>query len=53
MKINEKIDYVIEDIMEMIELKDLNNVQEFAFEYLIRGLIISKITYLIEASKHH
>ena len=52
LEINGKINDVITDIIQMLDLKDLNNLQEFAFEYLIRGLIISKITYLIEASKH-
>ena len=45
-------DLVITDIIELLEFKDLNDSQEFAIGYLIRGLIISKITYLIEASKH-
>lgn len=52
LEINGKIDDVITDIIQMLDLKDLNDLQEFAFEYLVRGLIISKITYLIEASKH-
>ncbi len=51
-EIHKRIDPLITDIMEILELDDLNETQEFAIEYLIRGLIISKITYLIEASKH-
>ena len=51
-EIFERIDSVITDIIELLEFKDLNDSQEFAIGYLIRGLIISKITYLIEASKH-
>ena len=45
------IDPIISDIFELLELDVLNDTQELAIEYLIRGLIISKITYLIEASK--
>ena len=46
------IDPVIRDILDLLELDALNEPQGFAIEYLIRGLIISKITYLIEASKN-
>lgn len=46
------IDPAVSDIMEILELDDTNDSRRFAIEYLIRGLIISKITYLIEASRH-
>ena len=46
------IDPVIKDIMELLELDEFNDAQRFSIEYLIRGLLISKITYLIEAFKN-
>lgn len=52
MEIYQIIDPAVSDIMEILELDDLNDSQGFAIEYLIRGLIISKITYLIEASRN-
>ena len=46
------IDTMIKDIMVRLELDTLNETQGFAIGYLIRGLLISKITYLIEASRN-
>jgi hypothetical protein len=47
--INEQIVPVIKRIFELLDLRDLDSSQEFALNYLIRGLIIAKITYMIEA----
>jgi hypothetical protein len=47
--INEKIAPVINRIFELLDIKDLDSCQEFALNYLVRGLIVSKITYMIEA----
>jgi hypothetical protein len=47
--INEKIAPVINRIFELLDIRDLDSSQEFALNYLIRGLIVSKITYMIEA----
>ncbi len=47
--INEKIAPVINRIFELLDIKDLDSSQEFALNYLVRGLIVSKITYMIEA----
>ncbi|MFC1867154.1 hypothetical protein ACFL0H_03365 [Thermodesulfobacteriota bacterium] len=44
---------MIKNIMEILELEELNDAQLFAIEYFIRGLVISKIAYLIEAFKNH
>jgi hypothetical protein len=51
-KIYNTIDSMIIEIMETLEFDELNDTQKFAIEYLIRGLVISKITYLIEAFKN-
>jgi hypothetical protein len=47
--ISEKIAPVINRIFELLDIRDLDSSQEFALNYLIRGLIVSKITYMIEA----
>ena len=52
MEIYRTLDPAISDILEMLELDEISDSQGFAIEYLIRGLIISKITYLIEASRN-
>ena len=46
------INPVVDDIVEMMGLDGLDGSQAFALEYLIRGLFISKITYMIEAVKN-
>ena len=51
-KINKTIDSMIIEIMVSLEFDELNETQKFAIEYLIRGLVTSKITYLIEAFKN-
>ena len=47
--INEQISPVISRIFELLDIRDLNSSQEFALNYIVRGLIVSKITYMIEA----
>ena len=47
--INGQIVPVIKRIFELLDIKDMDSSQEFALNYLIRGLIIAKITYMIEA----
>jgi len=47
--INEQISPVINRIFELLDIRDLDSSQEFALNYLVRGLIVSKITYMIEA----
>ena len=51
-EITEKIEPVINRLMRLFEFENLNKAQKFAVGYLIRGLIISKITYMIEALKN-
>jgi len=47
--INGQIAPVIKRIFELLGIRDLDSSQDFALNYLIRGLIIAKITYMIEA----
>jgi hypothetical protein len=47
-EINMQVAPIIKRIFEILDLKDLSGAQEFAIGFLIRGLIISKITYMIE-----
>jgi hypothetical protein len=47
--INEQIVPVINRIFELLDIRGLDASQEFALNHLIRGLIIAKITYMIEA----
>ncbi len=47
--INEQISPVISRIFELLDIRDLDSSQEFALNYIVRGLIVSKITYMIEA----
>ena len=46
------IESMIIDIMERLEIDGLNDTQGFTIGYLIRGLLISKIIYLVEASRN-
>ncbi len=47
--INKQIAPVINRIFELLDIRGLDSSQEFALNYLIRGLLVSKITYMIEA----
>ncbi|MBW1741612.1 MAG: hypothetical protein JRJ42_10855 [Deltaproteobacteria bacterium] len=49
--INKKVAPVIEKVFESLQLKHLSGAQAFAIRFIIRGLIISRITYMIEAVK--
>ncbi|MCP4367620.1 MAG: hypothetical protein GY797_05840 [Deltaproteobacteria bacterium] len=51
-EINDKIVPVIEKILELFEFKNSRGEQEFALEYLLRGLFVSKITFMIELMKN-
>jgi hypothetical protein len=51
-EINRRIVPTIDSVMETLELEDLHGAQRFAIGYLIRGLLISKIAYMIEAFKN-
>ena len=51
-KINEIVAPVVDKVIRLFEFKDLNKEQQFAFEYLLRGLFISKITFMIELKKN-
>jgi hypothetical protein len=47
--INKQIAPVINRIFELLDIRGLDSSQEFALNYVIRGLLVSKITYMIEA----
>ena len=51
-KINDKVVPVMEKILGLFEFKNSKGEQEFAFEYLLRGLFVSKITFMIELMKN-
>ncbi len=45
------IETMVRNVIEIMEFDELTDSQRFSIEYLIRGLVISKITYLIASSK--
>ncbi|HYX10241.1 MAG TPA: hypothetical protein VE912_26165 [Bacteroidales bacterium] len=45
------IESMVRDVIEIMEFNELTDSQRFSIEYLIRGLVISKITYLIASSR--
>ena len=51
-EINRQIIPVIKELFAALESKDLDAPQEYAIGFLIRGLIISKITFMIEMMKN-
>lgn len=51
-EINDKIVPVMEKILALFEFKNSKGEQEFAFEYLLRGLFVAKITFMIELMKN-
>lgn len=51
-EINQQITPVINKIFHFLRLNNLEKSQEFAIEYLIRGLVISRITYMGEVLKN-
>ena len=50
-EIHGKVNPVVREIYESFGFSGLTEPQEFAVLYLVRGLVISKITYMIEALK--
>jgi len=51
-EINIKVIPVINELFDALRIRDLSGAQEFAIGFIIRGLIISKITYMIEAVRN-
>ncbi len=45
------IETMVSDVVEIMDFNEISEAQRFAIEYLIRGLVISKITYLIASHK--
>ncbi len=51
-EMNGNIAPVVNDVLKAFEFNGLSAAQEFAIGFIIRGLIISKITYMIEGVKN-
>jgi len=51
-RMNEQVEPVIKEIFSSLAIRDMEPPQEFALSFLIRGLLISKITYMIEAFRN-
>ena len=51
-EMNGKIAPVVKQVLGTFELNYLNASQEFAIAFLVRGLIISKLAYMIEGIKN-
>jgi hypothetical protein len=47
--INARAVPVIDKVFDLLQMKKVSNDQEFAVYFLIRGIIIAKITFMIEA----
>jgi hypothetical protein len=50
--INDHVEPIIKEIFSSLAIRGMEAQQEFALSFLIRGLIISKITYMIEAFRN-
>ena len=50
--IYQEISPVVASVMETLRLESVNAAQRFAVEALVRGFVITKVTYLIEAFKN-
>jgi len=50
-EIHARINPVIEKVFHSLEMRDLDCNQEFALYFLVRGIMISKLVYMIEAFK--
>ena len=50
-EMNTQIIPVIKELFDALKIQDLSGAQQYAIGFLIRGFIISKITYMIEAYK--
>lgn len=51
-EINRQIVPVIEQIFESLQFKGMTGAQKFAIGFLVRGLIVSKITYMMKTVKN-
>ena len=51
-EIAQKVVNVVEELFEILDLKDLNRAQELAIGFLIRSLFIAKISYFINGVKN-
>jgi hypothetical protein len=42
----------VNEVIELLDLKQISGAQAFAIGFLIRGYIISKVTYMIETFRN-
>ena len=50
--INGRVEPVIRELMMDLDLEEPSDAQKFAVEFMIRGLLITKITYMLELGKN-
>jgi hypothetical protein len=51
-EIHRQVTPLIHEILDSLDLEFQNSSQKFTVDYLVKGLIIAKITYMIEALKN-
>ena len=51
-EINSRVEPVIRELLEELALEKPTAEQKFAVEFMIRGLLITKITYMLELGKN-
>jgi len=51
-EIHRHVTPLIDEILDSLDLEFQNSSQKFTVDYLVKGLIIAKITYMIEALKN-
>lgn len=52
LRINKKIAPVVDEILRLFNAREMDPAQQNALDYIVRGLIISKITFMIELLKN-
>lgn len=50
--INSRVEPVVRELMMDLGLEDPSDEQKFAVEFMLRGLLITKITYMLELGKN-
>lgn len=52
MEIHQKVLPVIQEVFRILDLQGLSEPQRFAVDFLLRGLIINRLTYTIETARN-
>ncbi len=50
-EINDMVIPVIKEVISRMDIKNIRDEQEYALDFFLRGLIIAKITYMIELAR--